>query len=266
MTIALIDADILCHKCCYNRDDRSRIELDMDGNKILPTYTIEQDRKYMESIWRIFQSELEQVIENTFATDYCAAVKGDWNFRDDIYSEYKANRIKAGVARNEFVPAVRDLAIFEELVVPAHGREADDLLRIWAEECRGAGVDFIICSIDKDLLMIPGKHYNIKSGEVSVVTEEMGMRNYYEQLLKGDSTDNIPGIYNLGNVKAKKILADCKTELEFQNEVITQYVKAFGEDWASFLLSNGKMIHLQETLNDYFSFDNWPSAWDLIYD
>jgi 5'-3' exonuclease len=266
MTIALIDADILCHQCCYNREDKNFIELDMNGNKIPKEYTAEEDRKYMESVWRNFQSELEQIVENTFASDYCAAVKGDWNFRDDVYSEYKANRAKPGALRNEFVPAVRELAIFEELVVPAHGREADDLLRIWAEECRAVGVDFIICSIDKDLLMIPGKHYNIKSKEVSVVTEEMGMRNYYEQLLKGDSTDNIPGIYNLGNVKAKKILADCKTELEFQDAVIGQYIKAYEEDWASFLLANGKMIHLQETLNDYFSFEKWPTALELLYE
>ena len=103
---------------------------------------------------------------------------------------------------------------------------------------------------------------NILFSEVSKkqlisVTEEEAMRNYYEQLLKGDPTDYIPGIPGIGDVKAKKMLAGCTTEEEFQMSVIGYYMNKYDQEWKEYLLANGKLLHIQKDPEDYFCLSKW---------
>lgn len=49
-----------------------------------------------------------------------------------------------------------------------------------------------ICSIDKDLLQIPGHHLNWVKRESYYTTPLEGLRTMYKQLIAGDGTDNIP--------------------------------------------------------------------------
>ena len=269
MTIALIDGDVLCYQACKARPqtvhgDAQFISLDDDGKREVITYSKEEDRKYLEQCWREFNKELDKLLEDLYCDEYMMAVKGDGNYRDDMYPLYKANRKKADpTRRNVFVPLIRKLAVAEDLAIPSDGREADDMVRIWAEECRAVGRDYVICSIDKDLKCIPGKHWHTKNRVLFNVSDEAALRHYYEQLLKGDPTDNIPGVPLVGEVKATKLLLPFSTEEEYQEVVIDQYIKAYDDDWRSFLLSNGKMIHLQRDLNDSFTLRNWPLAMEL---
>jgi 5'-3' exonuclease len=269
MTIALIDGDVLCYAACKARvqaanPDTQFVSLDENGKREIVEYTQAENRKYLEECWKNFNKELEKMLDAIFCDDYMLAVKGNGNYRDDLYPEYKANRNNADPARrNIFVPLIRKLAVAEDLAIPADGREADDMVRIWAEECRAAGIDYVICTIDKDLKCIPGKHWHMKNRVLFTVSEEQALRHYYEQLLKGDPTDNIPGVPRVGEVKAAKLLADFSNEEEYQEVVIDQYIKAYDDDWRSFLLSNGKMIHLQRDLNDSFTLRNWPLALEL---
>jgi len=77
-------------------------------------------------------------------------------------------------------------------------------------------------------------------------------------MLKGDPTVNIPGVINIGDVKATKILAPYTNEADFQHQTVEKYMAAYGKEWKSYLLSNAKMIHLQNHEHDYFSFESWP--------
>jgi 5'-3' exonuclease len=150
------------------------------------------------------------------------------------------------------------MAVEDGLAIEAHGREADDYLRIWATEAMKAGDPYVIMSIDKDLKCIPGKHYNIKHEELSDVSDKYALRFFYQQLLSGDPTDNIPGVLKIGLIKVEKYLLNTETEEEMQEIVVTTYLEAYGESWYDYLLSNGKMIYLQKDLNDYFSISHWP--------
>jgi 5'-3' exonuclease len=105
------------------------------------------------------------------------------------------------------------------------GLEADDALGINQTK------DTVICSLDKDLLQIPGQHY---SWEISgkgwkkphtfrEITEIEGLKLFYEQCLKGDRTDNIRGIEKIGDKKANSILKPYTTELEMFNVVRDMY-------------------------------------------
>lgn len=274
--IAIIDGDVLCYQACLPRwekkariqDGFNYISLDEHGKKIPLEYTKEEDRQYLEQSWERLKKDLQELLDTVFCTEYLMAVKGPGNYRNLMYPEYKLNRHADPTKQNEFVPILRKLAVHEDLAIESDGREADDLMRIWAEQAIAAGDDYIICSIDKDLKCIPGKHYLMHKDKkhTIVVSPEEAMRHYYEQLLKGDPTDNIPGVPRVGDVKATKLLAPFTTEYDFQTQVVEQYLIAYGEDlWKDYLLSNAKMIHLQKHANDYFSFDNWPLVRELAY-
>jgi len=272
MTIAIIDGDVLCYQACKSRwEKKARVEdgvsfvsLDDDGKRVSLEWTKEEDRYYLEESWENLKKDLQTLLDTLYCTEFLMAVKGPDNFRNMLYPEYKLNRHADPNKQNHFVPVLRKLAVAENLAVESNGREADDLMRIWAEECRAIGQEYIICSIDKDLKCIPGKHWLMHKKAFLDISEDEAKRHYYQQLLKGDPTDNIPGVPRVGEVKAEKILAPFNTEEEFQEQVVEQYLIAYGElEWKDYLLSNGKMIHLQKHKDDYFNFELWPIVKEL---
>jgi 5'-3' exonuclease len=194
------------------------------------------------AIWR-----LEEMIDNTLAEvgsdEFSIFLSGGNNFRYDIYPEYKANRADE---KPRHLADLKQYLIEKYQAQVSDGCEADDLLGI--EQCAALQLRgdmpgrldcdvnplaplTIICSLDKDLRMIPGNHYSFEiSGKITkgpnagkVWTKPMekvfvepfqGLYNFYYQLLIGDSTDNIKGAQGIGKVKASRILADCTTEQE----------------------------------------------------
>lgn len=254
-TIAIIDGDVVAYNSCESRYKSVNGVYTYTGAP--PEYSTEEDEEYLEKCWVNFQRIVEETVEFCFADDYLMAVKSDINFRDEIYPDYKANRAKDVKKRNVFVPVIRQRAVDSGMAVEAVYREADDLLRMWSEQVKQAGDKFVICSLDKDLLCIPGTHFRMKSHEMLEVSEEEANKVYYEQLLKGDPSDNIPGIVGVGPVKAQKLLANCHTEKEFREQVINCYKLVYEDDWRNMLNANGKMIHLQRYPGDYFTVDEW---------
>jgi len=271
--IALIDGDVLCYLACKPRwlnklkNGINVIELDSEGNKVALEHTQEEDAKYLADSWKRFQQEIDSIVEATFATSYMMAVKGDDNFRDVIYLDYKRHRKERtphpSSPKPAFVKTLRNLSVYYDLSVPAHGREADDLLRIWAGECEQQGHEYVIVTIDKDLQCIPGLFYNPKTQVNFAVSVEEAKRHYYQQLIKGDPTDNIPGVKGVGDVGAKKAIDAAANEEEMQEAVIAAYINAYDDDWREYLLVNGKLIHLQENIDDFFTLTDWALAQEL---
>ena len=124
-------------------------------------------------------------------------------FRKTIYPEYKANR---HAPRPRWYKEIRSFLQAEYNAEVVTVIEADDALGIEQTKC-GDNTS-IICSVDKDLKQIPGHHYNFVKGEMDFITPEQGLLNFYTQLLTGDSSDNIKGVWKVGPAKARKILAD----------------------------------------------------------
>ncbi|HET8685324.1 MAG TPA: hypothetical protein VFM18_01520 [Methanosarcina sp.] len=148
-------------------------------------------------------------------------LSGDRNFRKTIYPEYKANRIK--MERPPCLEEVKSWFIEQNLVEPIQEHlEADDLLGLHQTE------DSCIVSIDKDLLMIPGWHYNYVKDDLCYVSEWAGIYAFYRQLLVGDPADNIKGAKGIGKAKAEKILANCTTESELL-KAVEPYFSCFEE-------------------------------------
>ncbi len=144
-------------------------------------------------------------------------LSGKDNFRYAIYPEYKANRITA--KRPKWELAVREYLIREWGAQVAVG-EADDALGIRQTEL---GDNSCIASIDKDMDMIPGWHYNFVKKVNYYVDIPTAWYNFYYQLLVGDTADGVKGVPNIGPVKAKKILGQCSNEREMYQAVLDSY-------------------------------------------
>ena len=182
---------------------------------------------------------VNEMIENTLAeveaSEYKLFFTSPDNFRKHIYPEYKANRTATKPKHLQFL---RDYLVESWQGTVAEKMEADDYLGINQHESS------IICSIDKDLLQVPGKHYNFVKKEFYEVDEETGFRNFYTQLLTGDTSDNIKGIAGIGPVKAKKALAEATNEYEMFCIVRDMYKN---DEW---MIMNGRCLHILRSLDD----------------
>jgi DNA polymerase-1 len=105
----------------------------------------------------------------------------------------------------------------------------------------------IICTIDKDLLMIPGQHYNFVKDEFKTVGYLDGLKHFYMQCLQGDRSDNIKGIPGIGLKKAERILEGCVTEYQLFKAVRA----AYGND-EEFLM-NGLVLWIRRNEDEDWS-------------
>lgn len=176
----------------------------------------------------IYRAEelLDNILNKVGATEYKAYISSDTNFRKEIYPEYKAQR---SPVKPVHLLAMKEYALTKmSAVLSPQGLEADDMLGIEQDKETHTTT---ICSLDKDLLQIPGNHFQWEIGTSKwnkpdlwmTQTELEGYRLFYQQAIKGDPTDNIKGIKGKGKVFAEKALADCTSELEMFNVVRDLY-------------------------------------------
>ncbi len=149
-------------------------------------------------------------------------------FRDDLYAEYKAGR---GETPDDFHPQLaRIKTIVQALNIPIYtqeGYEADDVIGTLSRQATALDVDTYIITGDSDtlqlvdehvrvLLAVPyGKRQEAKEYDLAAVQERYkGLRPY--QLadlrgLKGDVSDNIPGVKGIGETGAITLLNQFET-------------------------------------------------------
>lgn len=146
-------------------------------------------------------------------------VDGKGNFRHDIatYAKYKGNR--DDMRRPNHFNEIRNYLCKHHGAYLVDDQETDDALGI------AQGESSIICSIDKDLKQIPGKHYNWVRDELTHVTFDQAERTLYKQVLTGDKSDNIIGIHGVGDKTAEKILGD--NPEHFWPNIVTAYYSRF---------------------------------------
>lgn len=219
----LIDADIIAYQAAATTDGRQYTILKkmfkykkdavkycedkgIDPSKIQLDYFPEPEMNMKHNI-KVSVESLRKLYPKAKLSFY---ISGSSNFRNSYISDYKANR--KDVRRPHHLSAAKQYILNRYKGEVMEGLEADDIIGCRAEVLRKASKDYVVCSIDKDLDMIPGKHYNWRRGEEYEVTEDQGLLNFYCQCLTGDKTDNIPGLIGIGPVKAKRILENAKSQ------------------------------------------------------
>ena len=143
---------------------------------------------------------IQDILADTGSDSYSVYLTGTDNFRREIAPSYKANRPDERPAHWQ---AVREFLVTHHKAEICNGHEADDQLGIQQDKERGTTV---ICSIDKDLLQIPGRHYNFVKKTFQEVGTDEGLKHLYLQSLIGDRSDNIIGVAGIGPVKAAQAL------------------------------------------------------------
>lgn len=167
---------------------------------------------------------IHSILDTTGADTYRGFLSGGSNFRHEIYPEYKANR--KDMVDPRWRSACKEYLVREWAAEVTDGYEADDALGI------NQTTDTIICTIDKDLDMVPGLHYSwpivrkgniVREGKIYEVSEIEGLRSFYRSLLVGDRTDNIFGVDGIGPMKASKMIDNLETEEEMFERVAELY-------------------------------------------
>ncbi|MGL1886297.1 MAG: hypothetical protein OCD76_07260 [Reichenbachiella sp.] len=253
-----IDGDVLLYQSAFAREARGYIAYEDDVpvsfNKFKKNLTDWSDvRPYtavefedIDYACNIFDSKVRSIIRKTGATSHTVYLTGKGNFRVELYDGYKASRSTKPL----LYKVVRQHAEEHLETVVVDGQEADDALSI-AQYKNPEG--HIIATIDKDLLMVPGHHYNPNKDVTSYVTKEEGLRAFYQQILTGDSVDDIPGIKGIGPVKAKKILEGMDEE-EMWLEVLRQWAGVLQHDSVlETVVRNARLLWMREYENEYWS-------------
>ena len=137
-------------------------------------------------------------------------------FRNDIYSEYKANRTDApDDLAPQFEYIRKSVAAFNLPSIELLNYEADDLIATYAKKITNAGAKVTVISSDKDLMQLVSDKIRLydpmKSkviGEKEVI-EKFGVKPSQVidvQSLAGDSSDNIPGVPGIGVKTAAELI------------------------------------------------------------
>jgi DNA polymerase-1 len=158
--------------------------------------------------------------------------------RKEVYSEYKAQRTSRPDLLKEQWPAMEPLVdAFGYRNVRVEGFEADDVIATLAERAREAGVATMVVTGDRDAFQLIGSDDLVKVmatsrgiTETKIYDREAVIERYGippEKIpdfygLKGDTSDNIPGVPGIGDKTASQLLqkfGDLETVLASIDEI-----------------------------------------------
>lgn len=264
MRVALIDADVLLHKACRTLQFDTYYDVNVPDTeyRYARDYIGKKDDRRKASVTgsltetiECFESQMRTILMNTNATHSIYYLTPSRTFRHDVAvtHPYKEGRSTKPI----------HFAALKEYIIETH--KAVTGLNIEADDCLGIAQTYfnnledstsIICTVDKDLLMVEGLHYNLTTKVISYVSAAEGFMRYTRQLLTGDKIDCIIGIEGIGKIKAEKLLPDTLLgDHRAQGSIVKeQYKKAFGDIWQERLTENRqllKMLTIDENLANY---------------
>lgn len=199
----------------------------IDGNAILhrsyhATPRFQVDGRLVNAIYG-FISTLFSTIEKFEPTHLAVAfdVKGP-TFRDEIFDQYKAKRVKPPQEFYDQIPHVWKFV--EKMSIPLlskQGYEADDLIGTIVKKINGdfKEGEIIIVTGDQDALQLVDKRTRVAMSAMGKIKETVydqtavlgkfgfePSRIVDYKALSGDSSDNIPGVAGIGQVTAKALI------------------------------------------------------------
>ncbi len=206
-TIAVIDGNSLMHRAFH------AIRQPMSA----------PDGRATNALFGFFNMFIKLV--ESFSPDgvICAFDKGKPRVRMEMLPQYKAQRPPMDPSLREQFPMVKELLTSLEVpVVELEGWEGDDILGTLARRGEDAGYDMYLFTGDRDMYQLSTDHVRIVStkkgvSDVQIMTPEVVEDLYHGVTpalvpdfygLKGDSSDNIPGVPGIGPKRASDLI--CK--------------------------------------------------------
>ncbi|MFA6393536.1 MAG: DNA polymerase I [Patescibacteria group bacterium] len=190
-------------------------------------------------------------------------------FRHEAFDDYKAHRVAAPMELYKQIPRIKEFA--RALNIPIYemsGYEADDLIGTISRKVDGK-VEKIIVTGDLDTLQLVNDHtkvYTMSHGlSDSVIYDEKKVRERFDGLgpesmvdykaLRGDPSDNIPGVPGIGEKTAIELLKKFKTldgiykYLDGRHgEVVDKTDEKIKPRIADLLVNNKKQAYLSQKL------------------
>ena len=137
-------------------------------------------------------------------------------FRNEIYSDYKANRSEApDDLAPQFEYIRKSVLAFNLPSVELINYEADDLIATYTDKILNAGAKVTIVSSDKDLMQLYKNCVRIYDPMKNKFISEEDIKNKFGvnsnkvidvQALAGDSSDNVPGVPGIGIKTAAELI------------------------------------------------------------
>ncbi len=205
--LVLIDGHSIAHRAFYGIPDLTNSE-GLHTNAIYG---------FMNILFRILDEEHPDYLVVTF--DEHAPT-----FRHKMYEAYKGTRKPMPDELREQMPVLRQLLeAMRVCVISMPGFEADDLMGTLAKKSQAEGIEVSLVTGDTDLLQISDEHILIRIPKTSFgkttiedyrpadVKEKYSVTpaQYIEfKALKGDTSDNIPGVPGVGEKTAAELIVN----------------------------------------------------------
>ena len=148
--------------------------------------------------------------------------KGKPRVRMEMLPQYKAQRPPMDPALHAQFPMIKELLTALNVpILQSEGWEGDDILGTMARLGEEAGCDMLLVTGDRDMYQLVTEHVNVVStrkglSDVAIMTPE-SVDDLYHGItpalvpdfygLKGDTSDNIPGVPGIGPKKASALIA-----------------------------------------------------------
>lgn len=285
MRVAQIDSDVIVYKCGFSSQKTMYRFVYNDGSKIdyseATLVEIKKDLKTrgvtheagnlqrlivpdpvdyaLQRVKMLLEAILDKSEADSFKLYLTSADRSNFRFKLATIQEYKGNR--KNMKKPVHYEAIREFLLKYFDAEEVYNQEADDAMGIAQMKNLESS---IICSIDKDMNMIPGYHYDMDSQEIYVTSDpghlELtddrrklkggGLKWFYAQMLLGDSADNIPGIPGLGPVAVYSLLNEYNTEDWFRYQVLDCYKKQYGNDWEKCFKEVGNLLYIRRQENE----------------
>lgn len=259
----LIDGDIVKYRCAASAEKTKYLVENLGGYPIehYDTYreAVRAEASWSESkveclVWsrkevqplefalQACKTTLDSLLAKLSPSKVSIFLSPERTFRHTLATTrpYKGNRVQ---------PKPKYLKEVEQYLVKNHGAifgdnvEADDEIGI---ALSAQGDSAVSVSIDKDLLQIPGWHYNWVNDTVTYIRPKESDFNFYTQMLTGDATDNIPGIAGCGPRRALSALLGAGSRKELCTRVWGVYRDQFDgtENASRYFMEQASLLHI----------------------
>jgi len=216
--ILLVDADSLIFASCYRKRETP------DSEKFY-TDISDSRNKFDEQFMQIVNH-----LEERYTIDKVLTFSGSkGNFRKLITKKYKANRKK-----QELPPLLHPMHNYVKQQYDSifgFGVETDDMVaRYWHKLTEQFGRnEVMIVSIDKDYKQFPALIYNYhyKHKEILDISEDEALYNFYEQMIMGDTADNVNYFKGKGKRFAEKYFSECQTKYQYTKKLYELFIKEY---------------------------------------
>lgn len=178
-------------------------------------------------------------------------LSGEGNFREQIakHQVYKGNRDPS--LKPKFYTEIKQYMFDHWNAERVNGMEAEDACGI--EQYASKDKDTVIVGVDKDLMCVPGWHYNPIKDVLVYQTLADANQWFWLQVLMGDRVDNIRGIDGIGPKTAAKLIEPCEKDwMKMHDVVLKEYIRQHGEEGESIMRETAKLVWILRKENETY--------------